>query len=100
MPTRPSGPSAPWFDEDGEIEYVGDEVLFAEALEGVAQELAEHLEARASNLRHAPTVQSIEEEVRMQMATAAARGDFNTVQQLRDMLLSVYMARENTKRAV
>jgi len=100
MPTHPSGPGAPWLENADAIEYIGDAVLYAEALEEVANLLAGNLEARAELLRESPTMDSITTEVRRQMATAASHGDFGSVRELNDVLLSLYYARENTKRAV
>jgi hypothetical protein len=95
---RPSGPSAPWTDDDAD--YLGDAALYAEELERVADMLASDLEARAELLREAPTERALTEEIKRQMATAAFQGEFSTVRGLEDLLLSLHYARENTKRAV
>lgn len=96
---RNIGPSAPW-SEDEEIEYVDDGVLYTSTVDEAVEVLAENLESRVDLLRAEPTIEAITAEVQRQMATAAAQGDFGTVRELNDLLLGVYLAKENARRAV
>lgn len=93
------GPSAPWCNDD-EIEYVGDDVLFAEARDTLADILAENLEARAKVLRENPKLPALEEEIRLQMSVAASKGNYGTVRELDELLIALYLSKENTRRAV
>ena len=91
------GPGALWSDDDGP-EYVGDEVLYTEAVRAAVDTLAGELEARAAVLREDTTLEDVIDEIKMQMATAAMQGHFGTARELNDMLLSLHMAHENMRK--
>jgi hypothetical protein len=100
MPTNDDflGPGAPWVD-GSDIEYVRDDVLYDEALTVASGILSSRLDARLDALRE-PTLDVLLREIQVQMTSASARSDFHAVRELHDLMLSLYMARENTRRAV
>jgi hypothetical protein len=92
------GPGAPWVD-NRDIEYVRDDVLFGEAIDFAAESLREALRIRLDALKE-PTLDVLLQEIQVQMTSESSRGSFGSVRELHDLALSLYMARENTRRAV
>ncbi len=98
--TRDIGPRAAWYGDDA-IEYVGDDVIFAEAVDAVRRELVAALQARINALSaEGVGVHDLMEEIRDQMVRASARAQFGDARELHDMALGLLLAESSAKRAV
>jgi hypothetical protein len=98
--TRDIGPRSAWYGDDG-IEYVGDDVIFAEAIEAVRSELIGALQVRINALNAADvSVPDLMDEIRDQMVRASAHAQFGDVRELHDMALGLLLAESSAKRAV
>lgn len=93
------GPSAPWYDPDSPDFLDDDELLFTEAMEEARQMLAEALQRRIEAL-DSDALMPLMEEIRRQMATAAAEARFGEARNLHDIALSLLLAQDQAKRAV
>jgi hypothetical protein len=86
MKYRPSlsGPSAPWVDED---DLPLNEI--PETIDWIAAVLSARLNRRADELRYKPDWFQLNQEIRAQIAGAAAMNDVPSILRLNDLLLEL-----------
>lgn len=91
------GPSAPWIDED---DSWSDEQDFGSVLSQVSRSLARALEYRVARLQEQPSLDLVVQEIRAQIAAAAAVGQFAAIAELSDLMMYLQSLAEAEKEPV